>query len=234
MKKLFLFLTIAFTLWSCADISPKGEIEVQDTEVQDFNAIHLKGNFKVFFARGNQNLVSVETYPNIFKNLDISVEDGILAIEENRTAKNVDFYTITVFGKKDLSDIVLEKRAELNISGAIKSSSISMSMEDKTKFMGAINADKSSIEMSGNANANVLGRAQNLTLKLKDSSSIVAPYFQIENLNITSEKDAFTAIQVEKKIDGSITGVSRLMIYGEPLNKVVKKDKASVEKGRMR
>ncbi len=54
----------------------------------------------------------------------------------------------------------------MNISGAIKSSSISMSMEDKTKFMGAINADKSSIEMSGNANANVLSNCNSIDLKI--------------------------------------------------------------------
>jgi hypothetical protein len=41
----------------------------------------------VFFAKGNQNLVSVETYPNIYKNLDIEVENGILTIEENRNQK---------------------------------------------------------------------------------------------------------------------------------------------------
>lgn len=234
MKKIFFLFSLVVVLASCSKISPKGEIEVQDVEIQDFSSVNLKGNFKVFFARGNQNLVSVETYPNIFENLDVSVEDGVLNIEENRSTKNVDFYTITVFGKKELSAITLEKRAEMNISGALKPSQFSMILKDRTKFMGAVDTDKASIEMNNNANANILGRSKNLSLKIKDSASIVAPYFQIENLNLSSENDGFSAIQVENRIDGNISGTSRLMIYGEPLQKIIKKDKASIEKGKLR
>ena len=71
MNKLFNFLYILLFLGfiSCSKISPSGEIEVKDVSVENFTKLDLKGNFKVFFVKGNQNLVSVETYPNIYHNL---------------------------------------------------------------------------------------------------------------------------------------------------------------------
>jgi hypothetical protein len=96
ITKLFLYLNICLTLLACSKISPKGEIEVKDVTVENFTKLNLKGDFKVFFAKGNQNLVSVETYPNVYKNLDIEVENGILTIEENRKPENVDFYSIRI------------------------------------------------------------------------------------------------------------------------------------------
>ena len=76
MKKLIFLFILFLGMISCSKISPSGEIEVKDKSVENFTKLNLKGNFKVFFAKGNQNLVSVETYPNIYKNLDIEVENG--------------------------------------------------------------------------------------------------------------------------------------------------------------
>ena len=101
MKKLTILFVIFLGLISCSKISPSGEIEVKDQSVNNFTKLNLKGNFKIFFAKGNQNLVSVETYPNIYKNLDIEVENGILTIEENRKTDQVDF-TISLFSVKTI------------------------------------------------------------------------------------------------------------------------------------
>ena len=130
ITKLFLFLYLCINLISCSKISPSGEIEVKDKSVENFAKLNLKGNFKVFFAKGNQNIVSVETYPNIYKNLVIEVENGILTIEENRKPENVDFYSITIFGKNDLNEISLADQVEMNVSGQVKSPNFSLNLKD--------------------------------------------------------------------------------------------------------
>ena len=126
ITKLFLFLYLCLKLISCSKISPKGEIEVKDVTVKNFTKLNLKGDFKVFFAKGNQNLVSVETYPNVYKNLDIEVENGILTIEENRKTDQVDFYNITIFGKNDLNEVSLSDKVEMNVSGQVKTPGFSL------------------------------------------------------------------------------------------------------------
>lgn len=234
ITKLFLFLYLCLNLISCSKISPKGEIEVKDKSVENFAKLNLKGNFKVFFAKGNQNIVSVETYPNVYKNLDIEVENGILTIEENRKTDQVDFYSITIFGKNDLNEISLADQVEMNVSGQVKSPNFSLNLKDHSKFMGAVISEKSSVEMTQKANANILGETKNLNLKLTDSASIMAPYFYVENLELNAKNNASAGLNIDNEMKGTLENTSKLIFYGEPLNKLIKKDKSSVENRKLR
>jgi len=234
ITKLFLYLNLCLTLLACSKISPKGEIEVKDVTVENFTKLNLKGDFKVFFAKGNQNLVSVETYPNVYKNLDIEVENGILTIEENRKTNQVDFYNITIFGKNDLSEVSLSDKVEMNVSGQVKTPEFSLHLKGNSKFMGAVIASKSKIEMAEKSNANILGETKNLNLKLADSASIMAPYFYVENLEILSQNGASAGLNIDQEMSGTIENTSKLIFYGEPLNKLIKKDKASVENRKLK
>ena len=234
ITKLFLFLYLCLNLISCSKISPKGEIEIKDKSVENFAKLNLKGNFKVFFAKGNQNIVSVETYPNVYKNLDIEVENGILSIEENRKTDQVDFYNITIFGKNDLNEVLLSDKVEMNVSGQVKTPEFSLHLKGNSKFMGAVIAPKSKIEMAEKSNANILGETKNLNLKLTDSASIMAPYFYVENLELNAKNDASAGLNIDNEMKGTLENTSKLIFYGEPLNKLTKKDKASVENRKLR
>ena len=234
ITKLFLFLYLCLNLISCSKISPSGEIEVKDKSVENFAKLNLKGNFKVFFAKGNQNIVSVETYPNIYKNLVIEVENGILTIEENRKPENVDFYSITIFGKNDLNEISLADQVEMNVSGQVKTPEFSLHLKGNSKFMGAVIAPKSKIEMAEKSNANILGETKNLNLKLTDSASIMAPYFYVENLELNAKNDASAGLNIDNEMKGTLENTSKLIFYGEPINKLTKKDKSSVENRKLK
>lgn len=234
ITKLFLYLYLCLNLLSCSKISPKGEIEVKDVTVENFTKLSLKGDFKVFFAKGNQNLVSVETYPNIYKNLDIEVKNGTLTIEESRKPENVDFYSITIFGKNDLNEISLSNHVEMNISGQVKSSEFLLNLKDNSKFMGAVISDKSKIDMAQKSNANILGETKILNLKLSDSASIMAPYFYVENLEMNAKNGTSAGLNIDNEMKGTLENTSKLIFYGEPLNKLVKKDKSSVENRKLK
>ena len=236
MNKIFnlLYIFIFLGFISCSKISPKGEIEVKDEKVENFTKLNLKGNFKVFFAKAEQNLVSVETYPNIYKNLDIEVENGTLTIEENRKPENVDFYSVTIFGKNELSEISLAENVEMNVSGQVKSPNFSLNLKDHSKFMGAVISEKSNVEMAQKSNANILGETKNLNLKLADSASIMAPYFYVENLELNAKNKSSAGLNIDNEMKGTLENTSKLIFYGEPLNKLTKKDKSSVENRKLR
>ncbi len=234
IRKIYLFLCFFLCLISCSKITPKGEIELKDVSVGKFTNLDLEGNYKVFFVKGLQNLVSVETYPNIFKNLDIKVENSTLHIKENRNAEKVPFYTITIFGNQDPTSITLHNRVEFNISGLVQSPKFSLFLDGNSKFLGAVNTESAQIAMAQKTNANILGKTANLNLKLADSASIVAPYFEVENLEINEKNDAFAGINVGNEMKGTLENTSKLIFYGEPVNNLVKKDKSSVENGKLR
>ena len=101
MKNLFILL-LAFTVISCGDISPKGNIESKDIPLDEFVNLNLKGKFRLFYIKSDSSFVNVETYPNILNNLKIKVKDKTLNIEEKRAVKDIDFYNVTIYSKYNL------------------------------------------------------------------------------------------------------------------------------------
>ena len=88
--------------------------------------------------------------------------------------------------------------------------------------------------MAEKSNANILGETKNLNLKLSDSASIMAPYFYVENLELNAKNDASAGLNIDNEMKGTLENTSKLIFYGEPLNKLTKKDKASVENRKLR
>ena len=99
-------------------------------------------------------------------------------------------------------------------------------MKDHSKFMGAVISEKSIVDMAQKSNANILGETKNLNLKLTDSASIMAPYFYVENLELNTKNNASAGLNIDNEMKGTLENTSKLIFFGEPLNKLVKKDKA--------
>lgn len=51
MKKL-IFLFLVLTVISCGKISPKGNLDKKEIDVEEFVNLDLEGKFRVFYARG--------------------------------------------------------------------------------------------------------------------------------------------------------------------------------------
>ena len=119
MKNLFILL-LAFSVMSCGDISPKGNIESKDIPLEEFVNLNLEGKFRLFYIKSDSSFVNVETYPNILNNLKIKVKDKTLNIEEKRKTQAVDFYNITVYSKYNLEKVSIADSVEMNISSEIK------------------------------------------------------------------------------------------------------------------
>ena len=129
----FAFLGIV----SCGKISPKGDIETQSIHLQDFSKLNLEGKFRVFYVKTDSNAVEIETYPNLINNLDIKTENDELKISEKRKVERVDFYSLTIYSKKDLQKISLSDSVEFNGSSEIKAKNFQLNLNQSSKFIGA-------------------------------------------------------------------------------------------------
>ncbi|RQP13575.1 MAG: DUF2807 domain-containing protein [Chryseobacterium sp.] len=221
---LFLFVILA----SCGDISPKGEITVKDVNVEGFSKIKLDGNFKVFVVRSDSNFVSVETYPNIFDNLKINVKNRQLSISEKRPAPDVDFYNITVYSQKDISDAQLSKKAELNFSSEMKTDDFKLQLTHQAKFIGSVQSTRAEVKMTNSSRANVLGSTGTVKLTTADSASVVAPYWFVGDLNVNQKNNSYAELSVSNKIDGLVTDEAKLVYYGMPQKKVKLEKQAKI------
>lgn len=214
-----MLLLATITLFSCGKISPKGNLETKDIDVEDFTSLDLEGKFRVFYARGPKNFVQIETYPNIAKNLDVDVDNKTLSIKESRKTQGVDFYNVTIYSKYNLDKVSLSDSIEMNISSEIKTDNFKLNMKNNASFMGSVNTRKAEIEMLNRSRANFLGETKNAYIKISDTASLIAPYWKITNLDLDSKNGNYAEVNVKDTLKGNVINTAKLVFYNEPIRK---------------
>lgn len=216
MKKI-LFTIILTSVISCGKISPKGNLEKKEIDVEEFVNLDLNGKFRVFYARGPKNFVEIETYPNVADNLDIDVDEKTLSIKESRGTKGVDFYNVTIYSKYNLEKISLSDSVEMNISSEIKTDNFKLNLKNNATFMGSLNTRRAEVEMLNKSRANFLGETKNAVIKISDTASLIAPYWKITNLNIDSKNGNYAEVNVKDSLKGNVSNTAKFVYYNDPI-----------------
>ena len=232
MKNL-LILLFAFSVISCGEISPKGNIESKDIPLDDFVNLNLEGKFRLFYIKSDSSFVNVETYPNIFNNLKIKVKDKTLNIEEKRKTKGVDFYNITVYSKYNLEKVSIADSVEMNISSEIKTDNFRLNLKNNGKFIGSVNSRRAEVDMTGKSRANFLGNTKDAVLKISDTASIIAPYWIIENLKIETKNGNYAEVNVKDSLKGDIKNTAKMVYYNDPIRAFTIDKTATVQNKKM-
>lgn len=225
MKNL-LYLIFTFLIVSCGKVSPNGNIESKEINLEEFSGLDLKGKFRVFYVNSPKNFVAVETYPNVFKNLDLDVKDKTLFIKESRETQGVDFYNITIYSKYNPEKISMSDSVEMNISSAIKTDHFRLNLKNNSKFIGWVNSRKAEVEMSDKTRANFQGFTKNASMKISDTASIIAPYWMVDTFNIDSKNGVYIEVNAKDSLKGVIGNTTKMVYYGDPV-RALKTDKTA-------
>lgn len=216
MKKIFYIISF-LTLVSCGKVSPKGNLEKKEIDVEEFVNLDLDGKFRVFYARGPKNFVEIETYPNIADNLDVDVDDKTLSIKEGRGTKGVDFYNVTIYSKYNLEKVSLSDSVEMNISSEIKTDNFRLNLKNNATFMGSVNTRRAEVEMLNRSRANFLGETKDAVIKISDTASLIAPYWKITNLNLDSQNGNYAEVNVKDSLKGTVKNTAKFVYYNDPI-----------------
>lgn len=219
MGKIFNFLSIIFlfSIISCGKIKPQGDMVSKDIPVEDFNNVNLQGKFRIFYVRGTKNFINVETYQNIADNLKIKVRDKTLNISESRPVAGADFYNITIYSKYGIGELSIADSVEFNVSSEIKTDNFKLNLKNNGKFIGSIKTRRAEVNMQDHSLANFRGFTGDAIMKLKDSASIIAPYWFIDNLNLSNENGSYAEVNVKDSLKGNVKNTSKLLYYNDPI-----------------
>lgn len=231
MKNL-LYLFVFLTLISCGNISPKGDIETKEVEVEEFVNLSLQGSYRVFYVQSDKNFVSVETYPNIFKNLNIKVKDRTLDISEKRETEGVDFYSVTVYSRYNPERITVTDSVEMNISSEIQTDNFRLHLKNNAIFIGSVKSRRAEVELFDTSRANFKGSTGKAVLKIQDTANFIAPYWLVENMDIDSRNGNYAEVQVKDSLKGSIKNTAKFLYYNDPI-RAFKADKTALIENKM-
>lgn len=211
------YIALVLSVLSCGKISPKGEIKSEDIRISQFENLELQGKYHLFYIHSPESFINVETYDNIANNLEIENDGKTLIIKEKRETENVDFYNITIYAPHYPREISVSDAVEMTISGEIKTEQLRIHLKDNAKFIGAINTQKTDLEMHNTSRANFTGATQNAYIKVADTAHIIAPYWQINTLNIEAKNGNYTEVNVKDTIKGKLENTSKFLYYNEPV-----------------
>lgn len=212
-----LYTLLLLTVVSCGKISPKGNLDKKEIDVEEFVNLDLDGKFRVFYAKGPKNFVEIETYPNIADNLNIDVDDKTLSIKESRGVKGIDFYNVTIYSKYNLEKVSLSDSVEMNISSEIKTDNFKLNLKNYATFMGSINTRRAEIDMKNRSRANFLGETKDALIKISDTASLIAPYWKIVNLNLDSQNGNYAEVNVKDSLKGNVKNTAKFVYYNDPI-----------------
>ncbi len=215
--KQFIFLLLILSLFSCGKVSPEGDIESRDIKVEEFTSLDLKGKFRVFYLRSQDNFVNVETYPNVLDNLRIKVKDKTLFIEEKSDTQGVDFYNINIYSKYSMEKISIADSAEMTLSSEIKTDNFRLNLKDNAKFIGSVNTRRAEIDLMNTSRANFQGKTRDAVIKIADTANLIAPYWMITNLNIDSRNGNYAEVNVKDSLKGKIGHTANFLYYNDPI-----------------
>lgn len=230
MKTILLFFA-SLIIFSCSKISPEGNIQFQKKEISGFKNIDLKGKFRIFYVNSSKNFIEVETYPNIFKNLDIECENQTLKIYENQPTQDVDFYNITIYSKHYPQNILISDSVEFNVSGEIKATNFNLNLKNNAKFIGSLNSKITHIDMADTSLANFKGFTKKVYLKISDTANLIAPYWFIDNMEINSQNANYAEVNVKDTLKGNIKNTAKFLYYDDPI-RAFKIDKTATVKNK--
>lgn len=202
---------------SCGKIKPKGEIVSTDISVEDFNKIELSGKFRVFYVQGSKTFVNVETYKNIAENVKIDVSDNTLHITERRPVASADFYNITVYSKRGIAELAAADSVEFNVSSEIKTDNFKLNLKNSAKFIGSIRTRRAEVNMQEHSLANFRGFTGNADMVLKDTASVVAPYWLVDHLALSLKNGSYAEVNVKDSLKGRVSDTSKLLYYNDPI-----------------
>lgn len=224
-----MYIVLIFSLLSCGKVEPEGDIVSKDFKLEDFVNLNLNGKFRAFYIKSDSSFVNVETYKNVGDNLKIKVKDKTLTISESRETEGVDFYNVTIYSKYNLEQVSMSESAELNISSEIKTDYFKLTLKDNAKFIGSVNSRKTDVEMTHKSRANFLGKSKDAVLKISDTASIIAPYWMIDHLKITSKNGNYAEVNVKDSLKGVIGNTAKLTYYNEPISAIKIEETATVQ-----
>lgn len=218
--KYFYILTVVALLVSCGKVAPKGDIVSEDIQLEEFVNLNLEGKFRLFYVKSNENFVNVETYGNVADNLKIKVQNKTLNISEKRPTEGVDFYNITVYSKYGLQKISISDSVEMNVSSEIKTDKFRLNLKNNGKFIGSVNSRRAEVEMADTSLANFIGTTKEAVLKISDTANIIAPYWQIEVMDLTAKNGTYSEIHIKDSLKGSVENTAKLLYYNDPVSAI--------------
>ena len=255
----FIFLLFITTIFA-QKVKGSRAVTIAPREIASFETIEVDSSLDIFLTFGDQCAIEVEADDNLHEFIKTDIANGNLRISTSQEFSSYkklslkitytsDLKIVTcsddssVTGLQDivLADFTFKNSGSSKIYAVVRAPVFNMISSGKSKAELNLTSEKSSIQLSKNANlkalisskslvfdmydksvAEIEGDATNLTLRLDHNSRFTGKNLTAVNATIVAEGYSSSSLQVTTKAKIEASAKSEIEFYGNPQFEIIK------------
>jgi hypothetical protein len=210
MNKLFVF--IIFLTGSALSVSAQ---ETETRSLSDFNEISVGEAINVTLVPGNKNEAVVKVRNIDLEDVETDVRGGTLKIELSGSRyRNIDVEITLTY--KSIEGLHVSSAADVVTKGAIKSTSLDLSVSSAANAVLEIIAEKIDVEVSSSGDLELTGKTTSQRVSVSSAGDYDAYDLSCDEAYVRASSAGSARINATKKIDAKASSAGSIKYRGEP------------------
>jgi len=196
IKKITLLLILtSINLFSQEKIKGNGIVTVVKENLDPYNKIILKNDFKVILIKADAPAIEIETDENIHEAINYFVSDGTLVLQTDQKIRPKKALNITIFCTYNLKEVELQDDIEIETLSTINVDEMLLKINDYAKADFSIKANKfklinknnSKIQLRSKSKINIDSPSVDLMIGASSTTSVIV---KSDSLNVNLKDKA--------------------------------------------
>lgn len=199
--------------------SSKKVLSTEDRQVSGFNGISSSGNFDVVIKMGSKESLKLEGDPELLKEIETVVENGILKIRNKKNNNGWNWKKslgkVTVFVEaKSLNSIGLSGSGNVKVEGTVKSDKLTNAISGSGNVHLTADANEYFCNISGSGELVISGKAKQASIKISGSGNFEGRNFSASDADVKVSGSGNVNIKAEKSLDAAVSGSGNIRYGG--------------------
>ena len=222
MKKLFLVMLLVMmnVFVQSQDKIIMNDPNIAKRETGGFNAVVVRGPFKVYFSEGKENEVAVSAKSvSIRDHIVTRVVDNELFIELDKgwaswLGQSPDFRVY--LSAPLLKSVKASGAVDFLVADILKSNQLALTFSGASDFTGKLDCKELRLDFSGASDMEAMGNAESLDANFTGASKMSAAALKTTNASLNATGASNIRISVSGTLKANATGASNITYYGSP------------------
>ncbi len=199
------------------DIGERGDgnIVTESMDVDDFNAILLRGGFEVILVESSSPGVTITTDQNLMDLIEVEVSNGVLEISSMGRIRPSEGSTIRI-SYAELNRIEVAGAAEVKAENIISGREFSLQMSGAGEVDLEVDLQYLQMDISGAGSIDLSGSADRQRVSMSGAGGYDGKDLRSHECTISISGVGGASVFADEKITASVSGVGGVEYYGNP------------------
>ena len=238
MKKTMLLLLL---VWMNLIVQAQDKLIMNDPNIEKrepgiFNAIVVRGPFKVYFSEGKEAEVAVSAKSASIRNHIVTrVVNNELYIELDKgwaswLGQSPDFRVY--LSAPNLKAVKASGAVDFLVADILKTNQLALTFSGASDFTGKLDCNELKLVFTGASDMEAMGNAISVDADFTGASKMSAAALKTTNANLNATGASSMRISVSGTLKATATGASNIIYYGNPTGTTERSTGASnIKKG---